>query len=120
MTQLSNSIQQGVPLLGIQGIPFSCQLALNLFMCNFGHFSCNLTTGTPKPVCSESCFYLCQNRRVQYNFIKQTAEVWGFPVVDDCNNTLRNLELWYNIKLSSDDFKDDCLDFGLDSKYHIL
>jgi len=114
MTQLSDVIQQA--MLGIQGIPFSCQLALNLFMCNFAFFPCNMTIGTPKPICSKSCFYFHQNCPLQYDLVHTIA---GFPFMDDCNNTLTHLEQWYDIEIHSDDFKDSCLDFGLESEYII-
>ena len=118
IAQISDIIQQSRPLVDIQGISFNCQLALNLFLCNFGFFPCNLTTGTPKPICSKSCFYFRQNCQIQYNLVQSIANLRNFSFVDDCNNTLGHLEQWYNVKLSSDDFRDDCLDFGLESKHY--
>jgi len=120
MTQFSSVIRQVVPLLDIQGIPFNCQVALNLFLCNFGFPPCNLTTGTPKPICSKSCFYFHQNCPLQFELMHTISGFFGFSFVEDCFNTLGHLEQWYDIEISSDDFGDDCLDFGLESEYLIL
>ena len=38
----------------------------------------------------------------------------GYPFMNDCNNTVRQ---WYGHEVSSDDIRDDCLDFGLESKF---
>ena len=113
---LSNAIQEVLPLIRIQGVTFICELALNLFLCNFALSPCNLTTGTLKPICSQSCFFFRQNCNTHYDLARTIASFRGFPFADDCDNTLRHLQLWYNIEVSSDDFGDDCLDFGLESK----
>ena len=117
MSLLSNAIQEVVPALtSIQGASHICRLALNLILCNFALSPCNLTTGTLKPICSQTCFFFRQNCFIQYDLAQTIASFRGYPFGDDCNNTLGHLQLWYNIEISSDDFGDDCLDFGLKSK----
>jgi len=109
MTQLSDVIQQAQSSVNIQGIPLNCQLGLNLFLCNLAFLPCNLTTGIPKLICSKSCLYFHQNCPIQYNLVQAIAISWNSFVVD-CNNFSTHFEL----EISSDDFKDDCLDFGFE------
>ena len=115
--QLSGDIQQAVPpLVSLRGTPSICHLALNLLLCNVGFNPCDLTTGTPKPVCSKFCFYVRENCQFQYEFASSSAPTAGIPFVTDCNNTLKDLELSHGVEFSSDDFGNNCLDFDLESK----
>ena len=113
MTKLSNDIQHAKQSINIQGISFKCYLSVNLFLCNYVFIPCNLTTGTPKPICSKSCYNFYHSCPDQYNLI---YNMMGYPFMNDCNNTLGHLAEWHEYAASSDDFDDDCLDFGLESK----
>ena len=111
MTKLSNDIQRAKHSTNIQGFSFKCQLSFNLFLCNYASIPCNLTTGTPKPICSKSCYYFYHSCPEQYNLL---YNMMGYPFMNDCNNTVRQ---WYRHEVSSDDIRDECLDFGLESKF---
>jgi len=115
-SHLLNFVQSSFTLLQIQGIPNICQLALKLLLCNIAYMPCNLTTGTPKPLCSELCLYLRQNCSFQYKFSLKHVALRGYPMRDDCSNTLHHLKLWYGVQLSSNNFENDCLSFDLESK----
>ena len=111
MTQLSNVIQQAQSSVNKQGIPINCKLGFNLFLCNFAFLPCNLTTGIPNPVCLKSCLYFHQNCPIQYDLVQAIAISWNFSVAEDCNYVSTHLEL----EISSNDFNEDCLDFGVES-----
>jgi len=82
-SHLLNFVQSSFPLFDIPGIPNVCQLALKLQLCNIVYIPGSLTTGTPKPLCSELCFYLRQSCAFQYDFSLRHAALKGYPIKDD-------------------------------------
>ena len=74
-------------------------------------FPCNLTTGTPRPLCSNAC-YLFRNFCDEYTIIIKSAISLGIPISHDfCENTFYIVNKYFHYPNSSKDFDNDCFDF---------
>ena len=90
----------------------TCLSYAAVFAYNYILIPCNLTTGTPRPLCSTDCYifrYYCDNL---YTIFDEYADLLNIPFVDDCDNTFHHLNEQFNFPNSSQDFKDDCFDFS--------
>jgi len=87
-----------------------CQQAAAYIICNYGFIPCNLTTGNPRPICTESCNYYFNIRcRELFITIIRFASIITYPFMNNCPNTLSHLQ-GFGYSLTSDSFADDCID----------
>jgi len=99
--------------------PSRCEYENAVFVINYVFIPCNLTTGTPRPLCSDSCYNFRKHCRHRYNSALLFADLLNIPFVDDCENTLHVINTAFNFPNSSKDFQDDCFNLhdysGIDS-----
>ena len=82
-----------------------------VFVYNYVFVPCNLTAGTPRPLCSSACYMFRSSCEYQYTTIISYARLLGIPITDDCENTFHHINNLFHYPNSSKDFKDDCFDF---------
>ena len=89
----------------------TCRLYGAFFVYTNLFIPCNLTTGTPKPLCSKSCYFYRSNCYSDYSrILKYAGAILMTSIADDCENTFTIAKSLFNFTKSSKDFKDDCLD----------
>ena len=88
----------------------ACRFPTGLFFCNLFFIPCNLTTGTPRPICSRSCSQFFSACNTQFNVLLDFSRVINFPFMHNCENTLHHINMSFGYPNSSSDFEDDCLD----------
>ena len=89
-----------------------CEVYIVVLLYNYLFVSCNLTTGTPRPFCSRSCYFVRNNCRSDFDIVLKFADVFKKDsIVDDCENTFHFINTVHNFANSSKDFEDDCIDF---------
>ena len=103
-------ILESVETLSTFGVPSYCELSTGIFLCNLIFVPCNLTTGTPRPLCSRACYNFNHVCNEQYRLISQIAMVLHIPFLNNCKNTLHHLNAGYGYPNSSSEFEDDCFD----------
>ena len=90
-----------------------CLHYAGLFVYNTIFIPCNLTTGSPRPLCSSDCKnfrYYCE---YQYSTVITYANLFSIPISDNfCDNTLEHINELYNYPNSSKDFENDCFSFS--------
>ena len=84
---------------------FICHRFAAYYICNYVFVPCDLFTGAPKSICSDSCYLLRK-------YCDETVMVAAlrFPIEDNCENTLSHLQLEYNFPCSSSSIGNDCID----------
>ena len=88
-----------------------CRLYGAFFIYHYLFVPCNVTTGTPRPLCSKSCYFYRNRCISDYSRILQYGAVilkTSFP--DDCENTFLFINRLFNFANSSKSFEDDCFD----------
>ena len=88
-----------------------CLFYSAIFVYNYVFVPCNLTTGTPRPLCSSACYTFNYDCDYEYNTIISYANLFEVPLSDDCENTLHHINKEYGYSNSSKDFENDCLNF---------
>ena len=79
------------------------------FICNYVFVPCDLFTGAPRSICSDSCYFLRTYCDEEYFSVVQVGSL-RFPFEDNCENTLTHLQLGYNFPCSSSSIGNDCID----------
>ena len=88
------------------------------FVYNYIFIPCNLTTGSPRPLCSSACYFFRYYCEYQYTTIIAYANLLGISIYDDCENTFNHINVIFHYPNSSKDFEDDCIDFpGITYEY---
>ena len=87
-----------------------CTLPTGILICNIVFIPCNLTTGTPRPLCHESCLKFHTACSLEFNTISTFAVILNFPFIHGCENTLIHINEVYGYPNTSSDFEDDCYD----------
>ena len=87
-----------------------CTFPTGVFLCNGIFIPCNLTTGTPRPLCSRSCSIFHSVCNLEYNTILNFARILNINFIESCENTLHHINMDYGYPNSSSDFEDDCYD----------
>ena len=88
-----------------------CRLYGAFFLYTNIFIPCNLTTGTPRPLCSKSCYFYRSNCYGDYSrLLKYGGAILMTSFSDDCENTFNIANTVFNFTKVSEDFKDDCLD----------
>ena len=89
-----------------------CEVYIIVLLYNYLFVSCNLTTGTPRPFCSRSCYFVRNNCRSHFDIVLKFSDVFKKDsIVDDCENTFHFINTVHNFANSSKDFEDDCIFF---------
>ena len=86
-----------------------CHQFAAYFICNYVFVPCDLFTGAPRSICSDSCYFLRQYCSATYFSVVMVGAL-RFPIVDNCENTLIHLQLGYNFPCSSSSLGNDCID----------
>jgi len=102
------------PLTSFFDDSFMCDRLSGYFVCNYIFVPCDLFTGAPKSICTDSCYSLRTNCPISYNSLVTVGGL-RFPIRDDCENTLAHLQQGFNFPCSSSSLGNDCVD--LISKY---
>lgn len=99
-------------LLDSSDEPEICREAAGYVICNYVFIPCNLTTGNPRPICTEACDYYFNRRCVSiFRTIVRFASIINYPFMNNCPNTLSHLNE-FGVPLLSDSFADDCIDIA--------
>ena len=87
-----------------------CQLFGAYYFCNYGVIPCDLFTGAPRPICSDSCYYLTTEcSSIYYSALLYVNLVYP-AFVDNCENTLSHLQTSYGFPCSSNSLEHNCVD----------
>ena len=86
-----------------------CHQFATYFICNYVFVPCDLFTGAPKSICSDSCYFLRTYCAGTYFSVVMVGAL-RFPFEDNCENTLTHLQLGYNFPCSSSSLGNDCID----------
>jgi len=92
-----------------QGAEPQCEFATGLFFCNTIFVPCNLTTGTPRPFCSDACKNLYRACKRTFIAIVDIGAIANLNLMKNCENTLSHLNTGFGYPNTSSDFEDDCL-----------
>ena len=88
-----------------------CLFYSAVFVYNYVFIPCNLTAGTPRPLCSSACYAFRRSCNYHYTTIISFAKLLRIPLFDDCENTFHHINNLFQYPNSSKDFEDDCFDF---------
>ena len=88
---------------------FLCHRFAAYFICNYVFVPCDLFTGAPRSICTDSCNYLRRFCDDTYFTVVNVGSL-TFPIVDNCENTLIQLQTGYNFPCSSSSLGNDCID----------
>ena len=103
-----NLLESVEELLQDIGTSSGCTSPTGMFICNLAFVPCNLTTGTPRPLCSRSCSKFYSACTIEFNRLLNIAGFLGISFSDSCENTLYYINEDYGYPNSSNDFEDDC------------
>ena len=87
-----------------------CGKFLTYFLCNYAFVPCDLTTGAPRPVCTDSCYFVRTYCESEFMLVLQFTSTIDYPVIDSCENTLAHLQVGFGFPCSSSSFEDNCID----------
>ena len=87
-----------------------CETFLVYYLCNYVFVPCDLTTGAPRPICTNSCYFVHTRCNLEFMRVMQFASAFDYPIIDDCENTPANLQVGFGFPCSSSSFEDNCLD----------
>ena len=103
-------LQQIEPVITVDLI-FLCYEFATYYFCNYVFPPCDLTTGAPRAICSESCDYFVTHCAKVYSLLViylEAYEVLKYINID-CSNTL-NLQQDYGFPCSSNSLQNNCID----------
>ena len=95
-----------------------CNLLTAYVICNYVFVPCDLFTGAPRPICTDSCYYYRIECGDTYNALLNVAVLVYSDVMDNCNNTLSHLQTSYDFPCSSNSLENNCID--LQSRWLVL
>ena len=72
---------------------------------------CNLTTGMPRPLCSNACNFFRDFCNAEYTIGIKYLRLLGIAISDYCENTLEHINKLFHYPISSKDFESNCIDF---------
>ena len=87
-----------------------CHLFAVYYFCNYVLIPCDLFTGAPRPICSDSCYYLTTKCSSIYSTVLSLDNQIYPAFVGDCENTLSHLQNSYSFPCSSNSLKHNCID----------
>ena len=87
----------------------TCNLFATYFFCNFGFVPCDLTSGAPRAICTESCNYITTECSTEYSHVVTLVKAFGHTIKEDCINTLNHLQD-FGFTCSSSSLQNECID----------
>ena len=107
-TSFSDTITtlEGIIRLGFNDF---CGRILTYFLCNYVFVPCDLTTGGPRPICTDSCYFLLAHCEAQFMNVIQFTSTQNYPFMDNCENTLAHLQEGFGFPCSSSSFENNCI-----------
>ena len=102
------TLQQIEPVITID-IRFLCYQFATYYLCNYIFPPCDLTTGAPQAICTESCDYLLTECSDEYQQLVVYLLANGYTLNVTCGNTL-NLQQDYGFPCSSSSLQNNCID----------
>ena len=87
-----------------------CQFFAAYYFCDYMLIPCDLFTGAPRPICSDSCYYLTTECSSIYDTVSLFASQVYPAFMDDCENTLSHLQTSYGFPCSSNSLEHNCID----------
>ena len=100
LTRITNNLTETFPDLGQH-----CQFFAAYFFCNYVLIPCDLFTGAPRPICSDSCYYFT----TECSSMVLANQVYP-AFVNNCENTLSHLQTIYGFPCSSNSLRHNCID----------
>lgn len=86
-----------------------CQYYFVIVAVTTGFIPCNLTSGTPKPLCSSDCYFFRQFCDDEYKMFITYAKLFGILISENyCENTFEAINKLFHYPNSSEDFQNDC------------
>ena len=107
LTEILNQVDNYDLLLDFNHI---CGQLTGYFICNYVFIPCDLFTGAPRPICSDSCYYYCTECSDTYHTLLRVIPQAYPYIMDDCDNTLSHLQTGYDFPCSSSSLENNCLD----------
>ena len=107
LTGYSNDLNMFVNLFDLGQ---HCQFFATYYLCNYALIPCDLFTGAPRAICSDSCYYLTTECSSIYSTVLLFATQIYPAFVDDCENTLSHLQTSYGFPCSSNSLEHNCID----------
>ena len=89
----------------------SCLFYSAVFVYNHLFIPCNLTTGTPRPLCSKACYMFSNECEYEYTTMITYANLIGIPIENGCENAFGHINSIFNYPNTSKDYENDCYDF---------
>ena len=108
LSNLHMTVQQIEPVITI-AIQFHCHQFATYYLCNYIFPPCDLTTGAPQAICTESCDYLLTECYDVYLQLVLFLDAYEFILNVTCGNTL-NLQQDYGFPCSSSSLQNNCTD----------
>ena len=108
LSNLYTIIQQVEPVITID-LHSLCTQFFTYYFCNYFFPPCDLTTGAPQAICSESCDYFLTECSDEYNQLFAFSGLQGYDLTIDCSNTL-SLQQDYGFPCSSSSLQNNCID----------
>lgn len=107
LTELVSIVQRFTPVIDFQ---FPCTRFTTYFFCNYGFVPCDMTTGAPRAICTESCNFLRRHCGETYTQVLTFVDAFGYTIVDNCENTLVHLQKDFDFPCSSSSLQNECID----------
>ena len=106
-TEIATSVEMYSPFLKLS---YHCHQFAAYFICNYAFIPCDLFTGAPRSICSDSCYYFRTRCNETYDDILLYGGIVAYPFIDNCENTLIHLQTTYGFPCSSSTFENNCID----------
>ena len=79
------------------------------FIINYVFPPCDLTTGAPIPLCTDTCYAFRTICQLDYFSSILFARTHNYPIMDNCENTLIHLQVGYDFPCSSSSLHNKCI-----------
>ena len=106
-TELIMIVQRFTPVVDLQ---FACTRLIAYFFCNYGFIPCDVTTGAPRAICTESCNFLHDHCGETFTQVVTFVDAFGYTIDYNCENTLSILQEGFGFPCSSSSLQTECID----------
>ena len=100
-------MQQITPVIDFK---FFCTRFAAYYFCNYGFIPCDVTTGAPRAICTESCNFLRDHCSDAYIQVMTFVDAFGYTIKDRCENTLILIQEEFGFPCSSSSLQNECID----------
>ena len=90
-------------------LQYFCYQFIAYYMCNYVFPPCDLTSGAPRAICTESCQYFLTDCSEAYNDLVIYVDAYGSIFNVECRNTLK-LQQDFGFPCSSSSLQNNCID----------